>query len=157
VASANAGAVSVLLHAVDLGAMSPPADESLAEALAPLQIRLDLVIDMLGRLSYGDIALPPVREIDLGTDRIGWHSPSCLSAGDWLRIRLYFDAKIREPVVLYAHVESAIGDAAGGGWGVQAQLAEISPQTEEAFTRLAFLAQRRQLAERAGAAVRGER
>jgi hypothetical protein len=49
--------------------------------------------------------------------------------------------------VLYAHVASAIADD-GGGCSVQAELARTSLETEEAVARLAFLAQRRQLAQR---------
>ena len=156
-ASANAGVVGFLLHGVDLDAVPRPSDENLAEALAPLRIKLDMVIDMLGRLTYRDVILPPVHDIELGTGRMTWHSPVPLRSGDWLRIKLYFDQKILEPIVLYGHVESSVGDDAGGGCGVQAELAEIPAHTEEAFARLAFLAQRRQLAQRPAAAARSER
>jgi hypothetical protein len=44
-----------------------------------------------------------------------------------------------------------------GGSFVQAELAETSLETEEAVTRLAFLAQRRQLAQRPQHAARAER
>jgi hypothetical protein len=86
-----------------------------------------------------------------------WHSPAPLRCGDWLRIKLYFDPKILEPVVLYGHVESAIEDDAGDGCGVQAELAEIPEHAEESFARLTFLAQRRQLAQRPAATARSER
>jgi acyl-coenzyme A thioesterase PaaI-like protein len=102
---------------------------------------------MLGRLAYRDVALPPVLSIELGMDRIAWHSPTPLRVGNWLRIRLYFDPNFLEPIVLYGHVASAIPDEAGG-CAVQAELTETSLETEEAVARLAFLAQRRQLAQR---------
>jgi hypothetical protein len=63
-------------------------------------------------------------------------------------MKLYFDPKFLEPIVLYGRVASAIKDDATGGFSVQAELAEIPVDTEEAFVRLAFLAQRRQLAHR---------
>jgi hypothetical protein len=80
-----------------------------------------------------------------------------LRPGEWLRIKLYFDAKFLEPIVLYGRVESAVKDDAEGGCGVQAELAEIPGDAEEAFARLAFLAQRRQLAHRPGQAARSDR
>ena len=154
---ANANILGFLLHGVDLDAAQRPSDERLTEALAPLRIKLDIVIEMLGRLTYRDVVLPPVREIELGMTRMGWHSPQTLRPGEWLRIKLYFDAKFLEPIVLYGRVESAMNDEAGGGCGVQAELAEIPGETEEAFARLAFLAQRRRLAQRPGTAARSDR
>jgi hypothetical protein len=156
-ASANAGVVSFLLHAVDLEAVPRPSDESLVEALAPLRIKLDMIIDMLGRLTYRDVVLPPVCDIELGMSRMAWQSPRPLRPGKWVRIKLYFDAKILEPIVLYGRVESSVGDEDSGGCGIQAELAEIPPHVEESFARLAFLAQRRQLAQRPAAAARSDR
>ena len=156
-ATANAGVVGFLLRGANLEAIPRPSDDGMAEALAPLRIKLDMVIDMLGRLTYRDVVLPPVRDIELGTSRIAWHSPLPVRSGDWLRIKLYFDQKILEPVILYGRVESVLGDDTGRGCGVQAELAEISAQAEEDFARLAFLAQRRQLAQRSAGAARSER
>jgi hypothetical protein len=154
---ANANILGFLLHGVDLDAAQRPSDERLTEALAPLRIKLDIVIEMLGRLTYRDVVLPPVRDIDLGMTRMAWHSPQALRPGEWLQIKLYFDAKFLEPIVLYGRVESAVKDDVDGGCGVQAELAEIPGETEEAFARLAFLAQRRQLAHRTSQVVRSER
>jgi hypothetical protein len=66
----NAGVLSFLLHGIEVDAAQRPADERLAEALAPLRIKLDTIIEMLGRLTYRDVALPPVHDIELGMDRI---------------------------------------------------------------------------------------
>jgi hypothetical protein len=152
----NAGVLGFLLHGVEIEAAQRPADERLAEALAPLRIKLDVVIEMLGRLAYRDVTLPPVSTIELGTDRIAWHSPGPLHVGDWLRIKLYFDPNFLDPIVLYGHVASAIPEA-DGGCGVQAELSETSIETEEAMTRLAFLAQRRQLAQQRPQTARAAR
>src|SRR5579863_6700098 len=152
---ANANILGFLLHGVDLDAAQRPSDERLAEALAPLRVKLDIVIEMLGRLTYRDVELPPIYDIELGTTRMAWHSPRLLRAGEWLQIKLYFDPKFLEPIVLYGRVESAVKDEAG--CGVQAVLAEIPVETEEAFARLAFLAQRRQLAHRPGHNARSDR
>jgi hypothetical protein len=153
----NAGVLGFLLHGIEVEAAQRPADERLAEALAPLRFKLDIVIEMVGRLAYRDVVLPPVCNIELGTERIAWHSPQPLLVGDWLRIKLYFDPHFLEPIVLYGHIASAIPDGAGGGCGVQAELAETSIETEEAVARLAFLAQRRQLAQRSPQAARAGR
>jgi len=150
---ANASVFSFLLHGIDIDAAQRPADERLAEALAPLRIKLDIVIEMLGRLAYRDVVLPALCNIELGTDRIAWHSPVPRRVGDWLRIRLYFDPNFLEPIVLYGRVANAMSDEVGGS-SVQAELSETSLETEEAVVRLAFLAQRRQLAQRGPHAAR---
>jgi hypothetical protein len=153
----NSGVLGFLLHNVDLDAAQRPADERLAEALAPLRIKLDVVVEMLGRLSYRGAELPPVAMIELGTDRMSWHAPEPLKTGAWLRIKLYFDPKFLEPIVLFARVASAIKDDTGAGCLVQAELAETTQETEEAVARLAFLAQRRQLAQRSSQVTRAAR
>jgi hypothetical protein len=112
---------------------------------------------MLGRLTYRDVVLPPPRDIELGMHRLAWQSPRPLRPDDWLRIKLYFDARFLEPVVLYGRVTSALSDEASGGSFVQAEFVEAPPETEEALVRLAFLAQRRQLGQRPAQTVRVER
>lgn len=149
VVAANAVLLNFLLHGVDIDAAHRPADERIAEALAPLRIKLDIVIEMLGRLSYRDVDLPPVRDVELGLSRMGWQSPRRLRPDDWLRIKVYFDPVFREPIVRFGRVESAVDDDAGG-CSIQAELSDIPAEAEEAFARLAFLAQRRQLAQRPG-------
>src|SRR5712691_5552191 len=66
----NAGILGFLLHGIEIEAAQRPTDERLAEALAPLRIKLDIVIEMLGRLTYRDVALPPMRDIELGMTRM---------------------------------------------------------------------------------------
>jgi hypothetical protein len=155
-ARANAGVLSFLLHGIDLDAAQRPSDERLAEALAPLRLKLDIVIEMLGRLTYRDVVLPSVRDFELSLDRMAWYSPQPLRIDEWLRIKLYFDPKFLEPITLYGAVVSAIADEAGG-CHLQAELVEAPPDSEEAFARLAFLAQRRQLAQRPNQHARADR
>jgi len=144
----NAGVVFFLLQGVDLEAMSRPADERLTEALAPLRTKLDMIIEMLGRLSYRDTELPPLSEIELSVNRIAWFSPRPWQRGDWLRIRLYFHPTFREPVVLLGKVTSCADDTRGDGCRVELGLVEMSESTGENIARLALLTQRRQRGQR---------
>ena len=41
----------------------------------PLRAKLDVVVEMLGRLSYRDTPLPPCREIEFGLSRMVWFGP----------------------------------------------------------------------------------
>ena len=72
----NAGIVRFLLHEIDVNAALRPAEERLAEALAPIHTKLDMIVEVLGRVAYREIALPPRRDIELSLDRIAWYAPS---------------------------------------------------------------------------------
>jgi hypothetical protein len=156
-ARSNASVLGFLLQGVDIGAAQRPGDERLAEALAPLRVKLDVIIDMLGRISYRDLVVPPVHDLELSLERMAWHSPEPLRAGDWLRVKIYFDLKFLEPIVVFAQVTSAVPDDGSSGSSVQAEFAGMPPETEDAFARLTFLAQRRQLAQRPSLTARAMR
>jgi len=142
----NASVLGFLLQGVDLAAMPRPADERLVEALAPLRVKLDTLIDMVGRLSYRDIKLPPVCEIELASRQIAWGSPKPWQRGDWLRIELYFDPNFREPVVLIAAVTSCVGEDRDGGWRIVADPVGMPESIAERLARLALVTQRHQRA-----------
>jgi hypothetical protein len=144
----NAGIVRFLLHEIDVNAALRSAEERLSEALAPIHTKLDMIIEVLGRLAYRELTLPPPREFELSLDHIAWQSPRPLKVGGWIRLKLFFHPTFLEPIVLYARV-SYCGEAEGeAGSPIQAEIDEMPEATGESFARLAFLAQRRQRAER---------
>jgi hypothetical protein len=140
----NASVLGFLLQEVDLDAMPRPADERLAEALAPLRIKLDMLIDMIGRLSYRDVELPPLCEVVLGPTQIDWCCSKPWQRGDQLRIQLYFNSTFREPVVLIAEVSSCVELAEGEGYRIVADLADMPENIADKLARLALLTQRHQ-------------
>lgn len=142
----NASVLGFLLQGVDLDAMPRPADERLAEALAPMRMRLDMIIDMISRFSYRDVVLPAARDIELGPNRIAWRDPLAVQCGDCFRIELYFDAIFREPFVVFGTVVSSVEQGPGDGYRIEAELIEMSESIGESLLRLAFLTQRHQRA-----------
>ena len=142
----NVGIIRFLLHEIDVNAALRPAEERLTEALAPIHAKLDMIIEVLGRLAYRDLALPSPREVELSLDRIAWHAPKAIKIGDWVSIKLFFNTSFLETVALYAQVRFC-GERGEAGHPVQAELDEMSEASGEAFARLAFLAQRRQRGE----------
>jgi hypothetical protein len=154
----NANVLGFLLLEVDLEARPRSADERIVEALAPLRIKLDMIIDMLERLSYRNVELPPLSDIELSSTRIVWVSTLPLQPGDWLRVKLYFHPLFREPVVLFGNVTSCADEGDAGGCQGQAELCEQPKFIDENIARLALLTQRRQRAHRPiQAAMKGER
>jgi len=148
IAWSNDSIIGFLLHSIEADASSRPADENLTEALAPLRARLDIIVEMLGRLSYRDTPLPPSREIEFNLSRLVWFAPLPLPLGSWLRMKLFLHPTYLEPVVLHGEVVSCSSTQADEGYRVEIDLLELPQATGDAVTRLAYLAQRRQLGQR---------
>jgi hypothetical protein len=146
---ANADILAFLLHDIDVGAAPRVADEQLEEALKPIRTKLDIAIGMLARLSYRGIELPARCRIELGERQIAWTSDCRLHPGVWLRIAIYFDAKFREPVILFGQATGA-EPLDGGRYRNEAELAPIFEPTIGDLARLALLVQRRQQTRRDG-------
>lgn len=153
---ANAGVFGFLLQGVDLEAMPRPADERLAEALAPLRIKLDMIIDLLAGLSYRDVELPPPCAVELEAGRIAWHSAQPLQFEDWQRIELYFHPSFRAPIVVFGLVRRCAEQGGEGGWRVEADLAEVSDGAADNLARLSFVTQRHQRGQPSNRAARRE-
>lgn len=142
----NASVLGFLLQWIDLEAMPRSADARLAEALAPLQTKLDLLVDMVGRFSYRGVDLPAVCDVELSPAAIAWQSRRAARRGEWLRIELYFHPVFREPVTLFAIVTgSADRDWRGCCW-IKADLNEMPENVCDRLARLALLTQRQQRA-----------
>jgi hypothetical protein len=140
----NASVLGFLLQEVDLDALPRASDERLAAALAPLRIKLDMLIDMVTRLSYRNVPLPPVGAVELGPSHVVWHSRQSCTPGDWLRLDLYFNNVLREPVSLFAEVSRCLEEDCEEGWRIEGRFCGMLVGTRERMARLAFLAQRQQ-------------
>ena len=100
-------------------------------------------------------ALLPVSSKNDGTaadDRSGnahahESSPQPTQVGDWLRIELYFDLLLREPIILFGRVTGCAELAGDGAFRIAAELGEMSKGIGESIARLAFLTQRQQRAQ----------
>lgn len=146
VAQSNASVLAFLWQEVELAAMPRTADDRLATALAPLLTRLDMLIEMVARLSYQPIALPPTVSVALTPTRIIWHARQHWGRGDWVRLELYFHQVFREPVSLLVQVTDCAEDVQEACWRVEGSLVEMPESTRDEVTRLALLTHRRQQA-----------
>jgi hypothetical protein len=154
---ANSSVLAMLLKGADLGA-APVEDEALAEALEPIRVKLDMVVEMVARLSYRDLVLPEARAVEVGLSHLRWIQAESLPVGGWLVSRIYFHDVFREPVTLAGRVAAATADR-DGQFRIEVDLAQMSDALAESLGRLVFLEHRRQLANRAGRAplTRGQR
>ena len=146
VARSNASVLAFLSQEIELAAMPRTADDRLAMALAPLRTRLDMLIEMVARLTYRDIALPQVVPVALSPSRIIWQARQHWRRGDWLRLELYFHPIFREAVSLLLQVTDCVKGEREEFWQVEGSLVEMPGSTREGMTRLAFLTHRQQRA-----------
>jgi hypothetical protein len=140
----NASVLGFLLQEVELEAMPRSPDERLATALAPLRIKLDILTDMVARISYRDLALPPVSSVELGPTHIIWCASQHWRRGDWLRLGLYFHPIFHEPITLLAAVTNCVDQDRDEGCRVEGELVEMFDSTRERLARVALLTQRQQ-------------
>jgi hypothetical protein len=144
----NGAVLSTLLKGVDLGAAAID-DETLIEALEPLRVKLDMLVEMVARLFYRDHIMPPPRQIELGLSHILWSQREQLQPDRWLLNKIYFNDLFREPVTLAGRVKSCVAAPHHAGWNISVDLAAMAEDVSESFARLVFLEHRRQLAQHA--------
>ncbi|HXE16634.1 MAG TPA: hypothetical protein VN632_05365 [Stellaceae bacterium] len=140
----NGGILRTLLKTADLGA-PPVEDEVLADALLPLRVKLDMVVEMLARLSYRDLTVPDPRPIELGLNQLRWTQPRPLAVDTWLLAKIYFHEIFREPIVLAGRVANCVPGQPDDTVRIEMDLAEMSEELGESFARLVFLEHRRHL------------
>jgi hypothetical protein len=109
-------------------------------------MKLDTIIDMLARLSYRDVELPPLCELELSPDHIAWRSPLPLQHGDWFRLELYFHPIFREPIVSFGKATNCVKQSRDEGFRIEMELIEMLEMTGQGLARLALLTQRHQQA-----------
>jgi hypothetical protein len=119
-------------------------DERLAAAVAPLRLKLDMLIEMIARVCYRGVALPRSCEVELGRRCVVWTSQHQWKPGDWARLSLYFDSWFREPIALFARVSECAEQSREHGWRITAELVEPLASTGERLARLALLTRRQQ-------------
>jgi hypothetical protein len=152
----NERVVDLLFKSVDFGA--PPAeDEGLTEALRPLRLKVDMLIEIVANLAYRDMTLPEPREVEIGLSHLAWSAPAALTPDSWLLVKLYFSDVFREHVTLAGRVTSAQPDSGTGGQRFEIALATMSEALSESFARLVFLEHRRRRAHDAGRAAPARR
>ncbi|HEY7992383.1 MAG TPA: hypothetical protein VID77_13420 [Stellaceae bacterium] len=140
----NSGILRTLLKTADLGTPAVE-DEALADALDPLRFKLDMVVEMLARLSYRDLAIPDPRPIELGLNHLRWMQPRPLAIDTWLLAKMYFHDVFREPIVLAGRVAKCVPGQPDDAVRIEMDLAETSDELGESFARLVFLEHRRHL------------
>ncbi len=77
-----------------------------AKAYERLEAKVDVMLDMLGRLLAERIEIPPEHALTLRADGLEWLDRSAPAAGSEVVISLYLSPKLPQPLSLTASVQS---------------------------------------------------
>ncbi|HEU0276365.1 MAG TPA: PilZ domain-containing protein [Rhodanobacteraceae bacterium] len=126
-----------------LGDRLPPGegDDATRQALARVDAKLDMLVEVLNRYLLGRITLPPAHRVRLNTRGVALEGCALPAPQAQVRIELYFDGCAGMPLALPGRVVEA--DAPGRRF---VQFHELSDAVGEGIERLVFRQQRQRLA-----------
>lgn len=122
-------------EAVDDGSATVAGERS--GELLRLERKLDLALELLGRLLARAEELPPVHEVRLTADALLWQSAEILTSGP-VSIELHLDPRYPLPLRLCGHAQVE------GEW-IRVGFGNVDPALHDALERLIFLYHRRRL------------
>jgi len=111
---------------------------------ARLEAKMDLLMQWVGKLLLAQHPLPPATEVVLGSKSVSWKCPIALKPGQFGVLSLYLAPRLPMPLIFPVQIQSwAAGQA-------QAQLLQLSDDTQDALDRTLFRYHRRALQARSG-------
>ena len=84
-----------------------------AKAYERLEAKLDVVMDMLGRLLAQGLVQPAPHSLTLWPDAVAWLDHAAPALRSEIQIALYLSPKLPQPLNLMAHVDSVQQEDAG--------------------------------------------
>ncbi len=79
---------------------------ALSQELQRLDFKLNLVLEMVGRLLAADNTPPATVAVELGPRHLRWRADPPPAPGQWLRVELYLNARYPFPVLFFGRVDS---------------------------------------------------
>lgn len=120
---------------VDDGAGPAPGERG--GELTRLERKLDLALDLLGRLLARSLDLPAMHAVRLSPQSLIWQSDEIPAAGP-VAVELYLDARYPLPLCLSGNAHGAAGE-------IRVDFGAADPPLRDALERLIFLYHRRRL------------
>lgn len=135
----------LLLLLASLEPTAEPDEEGpLPRHLQLLELRLQLLTDLLAELLAQTLPLPPARSMWLSAERIGWQDEAPPAIGERVQIEVYLSEAVPRPVRLQAVVESVAGAE------VSARLEPTGEGVADQLEKLIFRQHRRRIARERG-------
>lgn len=129
-------------------------DGQLSHDIQRLEFKVDLLLELVGRLAGRDIVLPPAVAVRLGADRMQWTTAPADAPGEGrlLRVELFLYPRLPTPLELFGAVESVV--TVPDGVRVTVRYAGMGEGLRNALEKLIFRQHRRLVAQARQAARR---
>jgi hypothetical protein len=126
-----------------------PADEGhpqIMQDLARLDLKVNLLLDMVGQLLSRQMVLPDPAPIKLGADRLQWTSrQSPPRPGDRLMVELYLNPRYPNPLTLLGTVEKVSQE--GRGHVIEMVYGDVGEVVKDGLEKMIFRHHRRHIAQ----------
>jgi hypothetical protein len=125
----------------------PKADGNpeLAHELLRLESKINLMLDLVGRVLAQSLKLPPVVPVALGAEALRWTAQGKAPApGERVLVELYLRPEYPRPLTLTGHVKSVASSA--GGKEVTLPLEGLGEEVHDWLERMIFRHHRRSVA-----------
>lgn len=121
-------------------------DESpeLAHEILRIESKLNLLLDLMGRLLARQLKLPPPVPVSLGADHLAWTAPRAPAVGEMVLVEIYLRPEYPSPITLPAKVVSVAPDNEGKRTTVE--IATLDQEVREWWEKTIFRHHRRQIA-----------
>lgn len=139
-----------LLPALEASGEPGDDDGPLPRHVQLLDLRLQLLTELLGELLAREADLPAPRPIRLGCDRLAWQEAAPPAPGAELRVELFLNPALPRPLELPVRVKTVDeADPDGPAW-VEAEAMDLGDAVRDGLVKLVFRHHRRQLARQRG-------
>lgn len=115
-----------------------------AHDIARLDFKINLALDMLGRLLRMHEPAPAPAPVKLGATGVQWRSAGAPDSGSPVRVELYLSRHFPSPIVLHGRVAAVT--AVDGGNRVDVHFGDLSEPVRNWLEKLIFRQHRRQVA-----------
>jgi hypothetical protein len=116
----------------------------LAHEILRIESKLNLLLDLMGRLLAQQLKLPVPVPVSLGADQLAWTAAKAPAVGDSLLVELYLRPEYPSPLTLPVRVMSVEPDE--GGRRTTAEIANLDDEVREWWEKTIFRHHRRQVA-----------
>ncbi len=131
-----------------LDELAPEGREETSEhspEFARIDLKLNVLFDMMGMLLTHYTSLPPAAAVTLGTQSLQWQGSQALPVGDLIRLELFLSPRYPRPLMLCARIQETT--AVAEGCLLTASYEQVGELTRDWLAKLIFRHHRRHIAQ----------
>lgn len=141
------------LVALEEGSSEPgSSDEDKDPDVQRVEFKVNLLLDLVGRLYLDHLNLPPLTPMRLSGEALEWLEEPAPTPGAWLQVQLYISQRFPQPLILLGR---SVAAAPGSRYPCRIALEGLSQPLQDALERFIFRHHRRLVAYQRRAVSRG--